>query len=174
MANNKASKKMTETGPGASSEVDFQTMNPESDIMIDQELVKSLENKIKDKKEEIKNKVYAITFSEDLLQKYEKFINEEAEWNSTEAIGVKEIAKNIQKIKKDGVKNGVIYLGALALEATHYFISKSKGKGLKQAEAFIDLYKPFDQALSDAKMDAAEVKDLDKQLAAAMQGISLG
>jgi hypothetical protein len=149
-------------------------MNPESDIMIDQELVKSLENKIKDKKEEIKNKVYAITFSEDLLQKYEKFINEEAEWNSTEAIGVKEIAKNIQKIKKDGVKNGVIYLGALALEATHYFISKSKGKGLKQAEAFIDLYKPFDQALSDAKMDAAEVKDLDKQLAAAMQGISLG
>jgi hypothetical protein len=58
----KASKKMTskETGPGASSEINFPTMNQEVDIQIDKELVDSIEEKIKDKKEEIKNKLYAI------------------------------------------------------------------------------------------------------------------
>lgn len=173
MANSK-SKKLSEAGPGASTEIDFQTMNPESEISIDSALVESLEKKISDKKEEIKNKVYAITFTKDLLEKYEKFVNEDAEWTSTEAIGVKEISKTVQKIKSEGVKNNVIYMGALPLEATHYFISKAKGKGLKQAEAFLELYKPFDQALSDAKRDASEIKDLEKQLAAAMQGVSLG
>lgn len=173
MANSKP-KNSIETGPGASSEVDFQTMNPESEILIDKDLVDSLEKKIAEKKEEIKNKVYAISFSDELLEKYEEFVNEKAEWVSTEAIGVKEISKTLQKIKKEGVKNGVIFMGALPLEATHYFISKSKGTGLKQAETFIDLYKPFDQALSDAKRDAGEIKDLEKQLAAAMQGVSLG
>lgn len=172
----KESKKMTtkETGPGASSEIDFQTMNHEVDIKIDKELVASIEEKIKEKKEEIKNKLYAISFSDLLLNQYSDFIENHAEWNSTEAIGVKEISKSIQKIKKDGVKNGVILLGSLPLEASHYFISKTKGKGLKEAEAFINLYKPFDQALNDAKKDAMEVKDLEKQLAAAMQGLSLG
>jgi hypothetical protein len=63
---------------------------------------------------------------------------------------------------------------ALPLEASHYFISKGKGKGLASAETFISLYKPFDQALGDAKKDVAEIKDLEKQLAAAMQGVSLG
>jgi hypothetical protein len=167
-------KNLSEVGPGASSEIDFETMNPESDIFIDKELVESLEKKIADQKEEIKNKVYAVTFTEKLLQEYENFINNQAEWTSTEAIGVKEISKTVQKLKKEGVNNGVVYMGALPLEATHYFISKSKGKGLKEAESFLDLYKPFDQALSDAKKDASKIKDLEKQLAAAMQGVSLG
>ncbi len=164
----------TETGPGASPEIDFQPMNPESEILIDKDLIEALETKISDKKEEIKSKVYAVSFTKELLEKYENFINDKAEWTSTEAIGVKEISKTVQKLKKEGVNNGVVYMGALPLEATHYFISKSKGKGLKEAEAFLELYKPFDQALSDAKKDASEIKDLEKQLAAAMQGVSLG
>ena len=101
-------------------------------------------------------------------------MSNEAEWNSTEALGVKEVSKQIQKIKKEGVKNQVIYMSALPLEASHYFISKGRGKGLKSAETFIELYKPFDQALSDAKKDVSEIKDLEKQLGAAMQGVSLG
>ena len=65
-------------------------------------------------------------------------------------------------------------MSALPLEASHYFLSKSKGVGLKSAEDFLRLFKVFDQALSDAKEDAALVKDLEKQLAAAMQGVTLG
>ena len=68
----------------------------------------------------------------------------------------------------------MIYLGALPLEASHYFLSKSKGTGLNSAESFIKMYKVFDQALNDAKADASSIKELEKQLAAAMQGITLG
>jgi hypothetical protein len=101
-------------------------------------------------------------------------MTEEAEWNSTEALGVLEINRQIQKIKKDGIKDGVIYMGALPLEASHYFISKAKGKGVDSARNFVSLYKAFDQALTDTKQDAAVIKDLEQQLNAAMQGISLG
>lgn len=163
----------THQGPGASDVIDFDTLN-EAGVNIDKDLVDSLEAQIADKKEDLRTKVYAITFSDDLLTKYEDFILNEAEWNSTEALGVKEVYKQIQKIKKEGVKNQVIFMSALPLEASHYFISKAKGRGLASAEKFLELYKPFDQALSDAKSDVAQVKDLEKQLAAAMQGISLG
>jgi len=163
--------------PGGSSMVDFETTQSgsfESNVIIDTELISSLETQIQDKKEEIKNKVYAVTCSDSLFNDYETFMREKAEWNSTEALGVIEINKQIARIKKDGVKNGVIFLGALPLEASHYFLSKSKGTGLGSAEAFIKLYRAFDQALNDAKEDAASIKDLEKQLAAAMQGITLG
>jgi hypothetical protein len=160
-------------GPGASSAIDFDTLS-EAGVNVDKALVDSLEAQIAEKKEELKTKVYAITFSDELLAKYEDFIMNEAEWNSTEALGIREVNKQIQKIKKEGVKNQVIYMSALPLEASHYFISKAKGKGLKSAESFLDLYKPFDQALGDAKKDVANIKDLEKQLSAAMQGISLG
>jgi hypothetical protein len=165
--------------PGASDQVDFTTMNEiesipgiESNLKIDENLIKELEESISEKKEEIKNKVYAVTMNDDLFKRYESFIKEDADWNGTEALGIKEINKQIQKIKKEGgIKNSVIFLGALPLEASHYFISKSKGRGLKSAEDFIDLYKSFDQAIDDAKNDAREIKSLEKDLAAAMQGI---
>ena len=174
MAKQKETTLEAQVGPGASPTIDFDTLNQESGLSIDKDLVKSLETQIQDRKDEIKTKVYAITFSQELLAKYEDFMTNEAEWNSTEALGIKEVSKQIQKIKKEGVKNQVIYMPALPLEASHYFISKGKGKGLKSAENFIELYKAFDQALGDAKKDVSEIKDLEKQLAAAMQGISLG
>lgn len=162
--------------PGGSSMVDFETTQGafESNVVVDSELVDSIQNQIHEKKEEIKSKVYAVTCSDSLFAEYETFMREKAEWNSTEALGVVEINKQIARIKKDGIKDGVIYLGALPLEASHYFLSKSKGTGVESAEAFIKLYKAFDQALNDAKQDAASIKDLEKQLAAAMQGITLG
>jgi hypothetical protein len=174
MAKKKETTLEVQVGPGASPSIDFDTLNQESGLSIDKDLVESLESQIQARKEEIRTKVYAITFSQELLAKYEDFINNDAEWNSTEALGIKEVSKQIQKIKSEGVKNQVIYMPALPLEASHYFISKGKGKGLKSAEIFISLYKPFDQALSDAKKDVSEIKDLEKQLGAAMQGISLG
>ena len=162
--------------PGGSSMVDFETTQGafESNVVVDSELVDSIQNQIHEKKEEIKSKVYAVTCSDSLFAEYETFMREKAEWNSTEALGVVEINKQIARIKKDGIKDGVIYLGALPLEASHYFLSKSKGTGVESAEAFIKLYKAFDQTLNDAKQDAASIKDLEKQLAAAMQGITLG
>lgn len=159
-------------GPGASSEVDFN----DSDFIsnLDDALINELKEKLDDKKSEIRTKVYAVSCTKKIFSLYKDFIENKAEWTSTEALGIIQISKEIQKIEKEGIKDDVIYLGALPLEASHYFVSKSKGTGLVSATEFITLYKAFDQALSDAKKDATEVKDIEAQLNAAMQGISLG
>ena len=171
---NKESEVMENQFPGGSNEIDFSNDPIMDNLNIDNELVKTLEDSIADKKEEIKSKVYAVSFNAKLFDEYEKFISDSADWTSTEALGIIQIDKTIQKIKKEGIKDGTVYLGALPLEASHYFLSKSKGTGKKSAEAFLRLYKPLDMALSDAKSDVSEVKDLEKQLAAAMQGVTLG
>jgi hypothetical protein len=158
--------------PGGSSQIDFN--ETELNVSVDQELVNSVEKELGDKRKENREKLYAISMSESLLKKYENFMAEEAEWNSTEALGVVEVNKQIQKIKSEKIKDNVIYMGALPIEATHYFLNKVKGKGLTEASNFIELYRSFDQALNDVKSDNQILQDLEKNLSAAMQGISLG
>jgi hypothetical protein len=107
------------------------------------------------------------------LENFENYIMNDSSWNSTEALGVLEIWKTITSIKKEGVKNDVVYMKALPLEASHYFLSRTSGKGLEEAKKFIDLYKPFDIALQDAKKDAESIKSMEKELYAAQQGIEM-
>jgi hypothetical protein len=159
-------------GPGASDAVDFNDNDFVSNL--DQDLINELNEKLEDKKSEIRTKVYAVSCTKEIFSLYRDFVIDKAEWNSTEALGIIQINKEIQKIEKEGIKDNVIYLGALPLEASHYFISKHKGVGLASATEFITLYKAFDQALSDAKKDASEIKDIEAQLNAAMQGMTLG
>jgi hypothetical protein len=159
--------------PEGSNQLDFENIQETMLSSMDHDLINELEEEIASRKEEIRNKLYAVSCTKDLFDEYETFIKEKAEWNSTEALGVVEISKQIEKIKKEGIKDNTIYLGALPLEASHYFLSKSRGRGLKEAQDFIKIYKAFDIALNDAKKDASGVKDLEKRLAAAMQGLDL-
>lgn len=158
--------------PGGSSQIDFN--DTEMNVSVDPELVSLAQKELDDKRKENREKLYAISMSESLLTRYQNFMAEEAEWNSTEALGVVEVNKQIQKIKSEKIKDNVIYMGALPVEATHYFLNKVKGKGLIEASSFIELYRSFDQALNDVKSDNQILQDLEKKLAAAMQGISLG
>jgi hypothetical protein len=158
--------------PGGSSQIDFN--DSEMNVSVDPELVSLAQKELDDKRKENREKLYAISMSESLLTRYQNFMAEEAEWNSTEALGVVEVNKQIQKIKSEKIKDNVIYMGALPVEATHYFLNKVKGKGLIEASSFIELYRSFDQALNDVKSDNQILQDLEKKLAAAMQGISLG
>jgi hypothetical protein len=158
--------------PGGSSQIDFN--DTEMNVSVDPELVNLAQNELDNKRKENREKLYAISMSESLLIRYQNFMSEEAEWNSTEALGVVEVNKQIQKIKSEKIKDNVIYMGALPVEATHYFLNKVKGKGLIEATSFIELYRSFDQALNDVKSDNQILQDLEKKLAAAMQGISLG
>jgi hypothetical protein len=158
--------------PEGSSQIDFN--DSEMNVSVDPELVSLAQKELDDKRKENREKLYAISMSESLLTRYQNFMAEEAEWNSTEALGVVEVNKQIQKIKSEKIKDNVIYMGALPVEATHYFLNKVKGKGLIEASSFIELYRSFDQALNDVKSDNQILQDLEKKLAAAMQGISLG
>jgi hypothetical protein len=165
-------KTLDTNSPGGSSQIDFN--DSEINVSVDNDLVNSLQKELEEKRKENREKLYAISMNDDLLRKYNDFMVNDSEWNSTEALGVIEVIKQIKRIKSEKIKDNVIYMGALPVEATHYFLTKVKGKGLDEASSFMELYKPFDQALNDVKTDNHLLQDLEKKLSAAMQGISLG
>lgn len=142
---------------------------------IDQKRIDACQKAVDEAKEKISRKVYAVQFSaKEDLDNYIDFMENEAEWREKEALGVIEICKVIEKIRKDGIQQNTIYLSALPLEASHYFLSKKSGKGLSEARKFIGMLKPFGIALESTKADAAEIQGLEKELAAAQQGLELG
>ena len=138
---------------------------------LDHTKIKSLEDQVKDLKEKTEKKVYAVKLSSNLLTTLIEFVENHAEWAQTESLGVIEVHKILSGIKKEGVKDNTIFLGSLPLEATHYFLSKTKGKGLKEAQKFISLFKPISIALEEIKKDAEAIQSLEKDLVAAQQGI---
>ncbi len=141
---------------------------------LNEERIKAAEENLENAKKRVSTKVYAVQFeSMAHIDMFIDFMNNDAEWKEKESLGVIEICKVLDKLKSDGIKNNILYLQALPLEASHYFISKQSGKGLKEAKAFISLLKPFEQGLESAKADAQEIQDLEKELAAAQQGIEL-
>lgn len=142
-------------------------------ISVDEEKVERLQKELDEKIEESRKKVYAVSMDSEVFQGFKKYITEEAEWSSTESIGIVEISKSIAKIEKEGIKDNMVYMTSLTLEASHYFVSKSRGKGLEEAKNFIKLYKPIDIALNDVKEDNRQIEDIRKKLNAAQQGIEL-
>lgn len=177
----KSTKSTKPSAPLASSEIPTPFLTPAAggdyaDTFIDKidhEKIKTLEDQVKALKEKTSKKVYAVKLSADLLDELILFIEEKAEWNQAEALGIIEIHKVLTKIKKEGIKDNTIYMESLPLEATHYFISKSKGKGLGEAENFISLYKPFSISLEEVKKDAESIKSLEKEVVAAQQGLEV-
>ena len=138
---------------------------------LDTKKIQSLEEQVKKLKEDTAKKVYAVKMSAGLLEDLISFVEEDSEWSQTESLGVIEVHKTLDKIRHEGVKDNTIFLNSLPLEATHYFLSKSKGKGLKAAENFISIFKPIAVALEEVKKDASAIQDLEKDLTAAQQGI---
>lgn len=140
---------------------------------VDQEKVASIKKDLEDFKKSITNKEYAVTMDAKSLKRFESFMKEEVEWRSKEALGVLEILKRIEAIKKEGIKDGVAYLTNLEVEASHYFIMKWSGKGSTEVNDFITLWKTFEETLALIQQDNSVVKDLEQQLAAAEQGLAI-
>jgi hypothetical protein len=84
-----------------------------------------------------------VKLSSDLLVTLIDFVEKSAEWSQTESLGVIEIHKILTGVKKEGVKDNTIFLGSLPLEATHYFLSKTRGKGLKEAKTLFPFSSQF-------------------------------
>jgi hypothetical protein len=141
---------------------------------LDENRIQECEKRLNEAKENLNQKVYAVKFEKkEDVDSFFDFISFEAEWKEKEALGIIEICRIIDEIKKQGIKQNTLFLNALPLEASHYFLSKVSGKGLKEAKRFISILKPFGLALELAKQDAAKIGDLEKELAAAQQGLEL-
>ena len=140
---------------------------------IDTDKVESIRKDLENYKESLKDKEYAVTMDKDLLKRFEQYMKNEVEWRSKEALGVTEILKRIESTKKEGIKDGVAYFTNLEVEASHYFLMKWAGKGVSDINSFITLWKTFEESLVLIQQDNIVLKDLEKQLAAAEQGIEL-
>lgn len=141
-----------------------------TEIQIDQEKVEKIQKELKKKQDELSKKVYAVSMSGNDLSVYDSIISE-MEWRGKESLGILEISKKIEEIKKKGIKNDVIFMGALEIEATHFFLNKFTGKGKSLANDFIRIFKSFEQALTNISLDNKELEDLKKDLVAAQQGL---
>lgn len=169
-----ANKKITEKTVEINAEGLVDALGEDVLSKLNLERIKAAEENLVSAKQKLSTKVYAVQFENDsLIDRYVDFMNEKASWREKEALGVIEICKVLDELKKDGIKNSILYMQALPLEASHYFISKQSGNGLREAKDFISLLKPFEQALESAKQDAREIQELEKELAAAQQGIEL-
>jgi len=140
---------------------------------VDEEKVKSIKSDLENYKASLRDKEYAVSMSKDLLRRFESYMREEVQWRSKEALGITEILKRIEAVKKEGIKDGVVYFTNLEVEASHYFILKWEGKGESEIKDFISLWKTFEETLALIHQDNTVVKDLEQQLAAAEQGIEL-
>lgn len=140
---------------------------------VDTKKVESLKKEIEEYKNEISGKEYAVSMTTTLLDRFDVFMKEDVYWRSKEALGVQQILKRIEAVRKEGIKSGVVYFTNLEVEASHYFILKWEGKGKEQIEDFISLWKTFEETLMLIQQDNLKLKELERELQAAEQGIEL-
>lgn len=140
---------------------------------VDTKKVEKLKKEIEDYKKSLSGKEYAVSLDQNFLDKFEDFMRNQVQWRSKEALGVMEILKRIEQIKKEGIKDGVGYFTNLEVEASHYFILKWEGKGNSQINDFVTLWKSFEETLTLIHQDNSKLKELEKELQAAEQGIEI-
>jgi hypothetical protein len=147
------------------------TPQQEPNIVIDMEKVAKLEKEYEAKKEELAKKEYVVKMTGELLEYYDNFIANNAQWKGKEALGVMEISKKLNEIKRNGIKNGVTFMSNLHIEASHYFLGKAEGKGMKNLDLYIELYKSIENSLILVGEDNKNLKSLERELHAAQQGL---
>lgn len=141
-----------------------------TEVELDQKKIDELQSAVEKKQQELGNKVYGVSMNAKDLEVYDDIISS-LEWRGKEALGILEITKKIDEIKNEGIKSGVVFMSALEIEATHYFLNKFSGKGKSLANDFIRIFKAFEQSLTNISLDNKELDDLKKDLAAAQQGL---
>ena len=140
------------------------------EVVVDEAKVASLQKALDAKMAELSNKVYAVSMNASSLEVYSEVI-ESIKWKGKEGLGILEITKKLSEVKDKGISNDAIFLNALTIEASHYFLNRYESQGSNNAEGFIDLFKKIEQALSAVSQDNKDLEDLNKDLAAAQQGL---
>jgi hypothetical protein len=140
--------------------------------VIDEAKIKDLQEKAEAMYNELSDKAYAISMDKNGLSTLSNIIND-VEWKGKEALGVLEVGNKLNSIASEGIKNNVIFMSALEIEASHYFLSKYTAKGKESADNFMKVYKSLDQALINVRLDNKSYDELTKELSAAQQGLVL-
>lgn len=138
---------------------------------IDTKACKEAEEAFEKERSAQKNKLYAVELSLKNLDAFEDFIKNKAKWQGAESLGVLELVKRIEKIRKDGIKDNVCYMNNLEIDAANHFLGRHIAEGYDEAREFFSYFKPLNQALGKVKADTEALKTLENKMNALRQGI---
>jgi len=147
--------------------------------------IKELNTLLEEKKEHtelLKEKVYLVEGGKKIALGILFFLENYAQWQYTESMGIVEVNKIIKHASEELVdKKDKFFLKSLELEALFYYLRKSGGTGLKEATEFIDEVSPIinpviaalNKSASEKKRVEDEINQAHLDLASAEEGIEI-
>lgn len=159
-------------------ETEIAEMKPPVLNEIEQAAVDAAKKEVERLRKKSETEKYLIDISENDANVLETFIVTDAEWKYTEALGIQQVALDIEKSRKEKKK---VFLSATAVEAIFYFLSKVEGNGsvvkgncnsLKDIGTFIRILKSVSVAIEKIRKDNDALKEAEFQLASREQGIT--
>jgi len=125
-------------------------------------------------RKELESKKYLIDIDKTDIAKLADFIENDAPWKFTEALGIIEVEKDLAK----AVKEGKLYIGAIVIEAIYYYMSKVEGKGKTTGaiaftfvKDYIRILKAITGGMERAKADNEKLRNAEFVVAARREGI---
>ena len=136
--------------------------------------LESAEKELEAIKNNLASKKYLIDIKKEDIVKLQKFNDNDAPWKFTESLGVVEVEKDLKKAAKDGN----LYIGAVAIEAIYYYLSKVEGKGkttntvaFENVEDYIRVLKAITSGMEKVKMDNDKLRNAEFIVASRREGI---
>jgi hypothetical protein len=125
-----------------------------------------------DFKKEYEKKVYLIPQGAGTLKALKLFMEERVEWTGAQFMGVVRVVEEIDK--EINTKKRKKFLSGICIEAIAYFVQNYKAVGYEWARQFGDtIFKPTDELMRKLKEDRQKLMDLEREAAAAEQGIKV-
>jgi hypothetical protein len=134
-----------------------------------------LRTKIENREKELSTKKYIIKGGEVTGKALIAFVENDAQWKFSEALGVGECHRQLVEGVSNIGKAKELFVPALALEALYYFLTKVEGKGLASANDYVNnLLKPITDALGRSKSDREALDQLVRDLGTIESAIDTG
>lgn len=131
------------------------------------------QNELEDLRKELSAKKYLLDVDKKDVELLKTFITNDAVWKFTEALGIVEVTKEL-----DAIKDGKLFIKALAIEAIYYYMSKVEGTGTKpdgvsfpSITEYLRILKAITVGVERVKADNEKINNAEFVLAARMEGI---
>ena len=138
-----------------------------------QAAITQAEKELEDLRKELSTKKYLLDVDKKDVELLKTFIVNDATWKFTEALGIVEVTKEL-----DAIKDGKLFIKALAIEAIYYYMSKVEGTGTKPAGSsfpsiteYLRVLKAITVGVERVKADNEKLNNAEFVLAARMEGI---
>jgi hypothetical protein len=131
------------------------------------------EKELEDLRKELSTKKYLLEVDKRGVELLKTFIVNDAVWKFTEALGIVEVTKEL-----DTIKDGKLFIKALAIEAIYYYMSKVEGTGTKPVGSafpsiaeYLRILKAITAGVERVKADNEKLNNAEFVLAARLEGI---